>query len=294
MCSSSTLVSIYILDICPHFFSVTRNIMPHITQIACVESEHQDEFSTYVTPKMPMDAGAEKATGIVFDGKCLIVKGKKVDTVGIREMLEKLLDWLRQYRNVLLVAHNGRVFDFRVLCMAISRCGLEQRFKDTVLGFVDTLTTIKRKFPKLISYKQECLAQHFGLSEYNAHNAEDDVRMLNNIVRAANLSDSEMTKCSYSSNCHFQQELFNLSRSKNIDSLHVLVAKGVLKLCMAENIAGSGLALGHLKLVYDRSGEDGLTCVLSSKNRDGRPRITSSSKVLQAIIPKLCEYFASA
>ena len=39
--------------------------------------------------------------------------------------------------------------------------------------------------------------------------------------------------------------------------------KEIMKMCFAENIAGSGLALGHLKTIFDRNGEDGLMCVFT-------------------------------
>ena len=63
-------------------------------------------------------------------------------------------------------------------------------------------------------------------------------------------------------------------------------------MCFAENIAGSGLALGHLKTIFDRNGEDGLMCVFTSKT-DGKPRVSSTTKVLENVIAKLCDYFSS-
>ena len=54
-------------------------------------------------------------------------------------------------------------------------------------------------------------------------------------------------------------------------------------MCFAENIAGSGLAL---------NGEDGLMCVFTSKT-DGKPRVSSTTKVLENVIAKLCDYFSS-
>lgn len=60
--------------------------------------------------------------------------------------------------------------------------------------------------------------------------------------------------------------IFNETKSRNIDSLHCLIASGVLKTATAENIAGSGLNLHHLQLIWQRDGEDGLLNVLSAKN----------------------------
>ena len=161
--------------------------MPHITQIACVDPESKDQFSAYVLPKIQMDPNAEQATGIVFDGTSLYVKGQQVNAINITDALDQLLTWLKQFDNVVLVAHNGRVFDFRVLCSVINKCKLRHVFTEIISAFVDSLNVMRKTIPKLPSYKQECLAQHFGLPNYNAHNAVDDVVMLDKIFPAADV-----------------------------------------------------------------------------------------------------------
>jgi hypothetical protein len=65
----------------------------------------------------------------------------------------------------------------------------------------------------------------------------------------------------------------------------------VCKLNIAENIAGSGLNLKHLQIVYNRAGEDGLRDIFIAKNSEGAPRVTSCKKVLDEVIPKLLAYF---
>lgn len=105
------------------------------------------------------------------------------------------------------------------------------------------------------------------------------------------MTTSDFVKHSYSANCHFLQEVFNETKSRNIDSLHCLIASGVLKTTTAENIAGSGLNLHHLQLIWQRDGEDGLMNVLSAKNSLDKPRVTKDKRLLGNIIPKLCCYF---
>ena len=60
---------------------------------------------------------------------------------------------------------------------------------------------------------------------------------------------------------------FQSCKNRNVGSLHCLVASGVIKLATAENIAGSGLNLQHLKLVWQRDGEDGIRNIFTAKNR---------------------------
>jgi DNA polymerase III epsilon subunit-like protein len=93
--------------------------MPHITQLACLDTIHKTEFSTYVIPQIPIDVGAEKATGIIFDGSKLKVKGEEVIALKVKDALTQFLDYLKKFDDVVLVAHNGRVFDFRVLSSAV-------------------------------------------------------------------------------------------------------------------------------------------------------------------------------
>lgn len=87
------------------------------------------------------------------------------------------------------------------------------------------------------------------------------------------------------------QEVFNETKSRNIDSLNCLIASGVLKTATAENIAGSGLNLHHLQLIWQRDGEDGLMNVLFAKNSLDKPRVTKDKQLLGNIIPKLYCYF---
>ena len=86
----------------------------------------------------------------------------------------------------------------------------------------------------------------------------------------------------------FLQEDFNLAKAQNVGSLYCLVASSVIKLATAEHIAGSGLLiLQHLRLVWQRDGEDGLRLVFSIE----KPSVTKDAKLLGNIIPKLISYF---
>lgn len=190
--------------------------MPHITQIAAVNSNTKEQFSRYVAPDLPITPMAEKVTNITWSGGVLCYRGEPVDFVRIKTALVDFLEWLEKFPTVVIVAHNGRTFDFRVLCNAFRSCGLQDRFCSKVSAFCDSLTLFRQKFPKLEKYKQEFLAQHFCGHTYNAHNALDDVIMLDEIMQAALLSVSDFKKHSYNTECQFLQEEFNSCKSKNI------------------------------------------------------------------------------
>jgi DNA polymerase III alpha subunit (gram-positive type) len=258
-----------------------------------MESESKDQFSRYICPGLPISAGAEKATHITWSGGVLSYLGEPVPFMHIKPALEEFLDWVQKFQNVVIVAHNGRLFDFKVLCNALVNCDLQQMFTSRVSAFCDSLTLLRNKYPKLQKYTQIFLADHFCGETYNAHNAADDATMLCKLMEAADVSVTDYKKHSYDRESHFLQEKFNLCKSKNIASLQILIGKGVMKACTAENIAGSGLHLSHLELIFKRDGEDGLVNVFSMKNCIGKPRVTNDKKVLGECIPKLCKFFSS-
>ena len=75
----------------------------------------REKFSCDVKPLIPIPAEAQKITGISLNGTEMTVKiYMYVNAFG------KFLDFFKKFDSVILIAHNGRVFDFRVLSFAIS------------------------------------------------------------------------------------------------------------------------------------------------------------------------------
>ena len=145
--------------------------------MAAEDMTTREKFSCYVKPLIPITAVAEKITGISWNGFEMTVKNSHVhvDAIPIVEALGKFLEFLKKFDSVILIAHNGRIFDFRVLSYAISQVKMCEMFLKYVLAFVDSLAMFRSKVPKLSSYKQEYLAQHFLKEAYNSYNATDDV-----------------------------------------------------------------------------------------------------------------------
>lgn len=169
-----------------------------------------EKSSCYVKPLIPISAEAQKVTGISWNGTEMTVKGLHVDAFIIEEAICKFLEFLKKFDSV-MIAHNGKVFDFRVLSYAVNRLGICEIFLKCVLAFVDSLSMFRSKVPKLSSHKQEYLAQHFCEESYNSHNATDDVDMLVKILYPSGMTKSDFVKHSYSANCHFLQEVLKYS-----------------------------------------------------------------------------------
>ena len=126
-------------------FSVRGREFPHITQIAAIEKETGQHFSRYVTPGKPIHMEVTNLTGIAWDGYKLTVHGKEVQAVPISQALLEFFKWLQQFHNTVLVAHNGKRFDFRILSKAVQSCDLFDSFEQRVVGFVDSVHVLKEK-----------------------------------------------------------------------------------------------------------------------------------------------------
>ena len=81
----------------------------------------------------------------------MTIKNSHVDAIPIVEALGKFLEFLKKFDSVILIAHNGRIFDFRVLSYAISQVKMCEMFLKYVLASVDSLAMFRSKVPKLSS-----------------------------------------------------------------------------------------------------------------------------------------------
>lgn len=80
------------------------------------------------------------------------MKGSPVDAFPIVEALYKFLEFLKKIDSVILIAHNGRVFDFRVLSYAVNLlgiCTICNIFLKCVIAFADSRAMFCSKVPKL-------------------------------------------------------------------------------------------------------------------------------------------------
>ena len=78
----------------------------------------------------------------------------------------------------LLVFHNGRALDSRVILSELKRASLDDQFQDICAGFVDTLPLLRQVLPGKKSYALESLYQEQLQRGFSAHNAMADVQAL--------------------------------------------------------------------------------------------------------------------
>lgn len=149
-----------------------------------------------------------------------------------------------------------------------------------------TLSIFRKIYPGRKSYKQEELVHSLLISTCDAHNAVGDVQALGKLIENTALSPQEILQHSFTPRAVQNALLFREEKAKNLPILNPLISKGVLKMSTAENVAGFGLQLTHLKKIFQR-GEHGLTFILP--NSEGQPRVTNVKRTL--VFPKLVDFF---
>lgn len=186
--------------------------IPHITQVAAavVHSAAQWEFNCYVLPKIPQSQEAQRVSGITVSlSGVLMVNGKEVETETIDSAVSKFLDWLKFYKKVILIAHNGENFDFPVFMTALASVNRASEFCDIVIGFVDSLPLLKKIFPGQSSYKQENLVSNLLAATYGAHNALEDVRSLGWLIKHEKVTDKHLQDFTFSPEAVKNQLTYN-------------------------------------------------------------------------------------
>ena len=204
-----------------------------------------------------------------------------VEAVGIREALLKLIKFLKN-GNVVLVGHNIKSFDIPVLFTALQNTSLEKEFEEVVSGFLDTLSLFKNVHPGLASYKQESLYKHFFDETYAAHSALQDVIALSRLfshIQDENIRLQNTMSFNYMSLCYKQ----NCLKKVNMVTWEPFVLNKTISKGLSERAAASGLKLSHVKLAFQRNGERGIRSLFTEKNSLGKPRVTSSNRVIERI-----------
>uniref|UniRef100_A0A4W5RKP1 exodeoxyribonuclease III n=1 Tax=Hucho hucho TaxID=62062 RepID=A0A4W5RKP1_9TELE len=154
-----------------------------IIQLSAISGERT--FNVYALPRCSMTDEASMVTGFtVRDHQTLLLHGRQVDTIPLREALTSFISFLRSFQKPLLAAHNAQRFDCPVLARALRECSLMHEFQEVVSGFLDTFKISKEMFSsKLAKYSQEYLVRVFLKKTYEAHNALEDVKALQELYQ---------------------------------------------------------------------------------------------------------------
>ena len=274
------------------YFDLETTSLERNCDIVQLSAVHKNSvFNRYVLPNKPIAEQAEIATKLQVKNGVLYYKNTQVHTVTIAQCVIDFIQWLRHdvQGEIILVAHNCKVFDAPRLLNHVSICNQAAEFGETVCGFVDTLPLFRAHYKnELTKFSQKSLADHFLHKEYNAHNAEDDAKILQEIVNVSKLTRQDMCQYSFSVQCIFQENKRWQCKKLHEISLQTLIHKKVCSAGIVGKIAASGLNLGHLKLAFSRNGAEGVAVLLSERDVNGRMRVTKSKKIIE----KISDYFA--
>ncbi|XP_053366622.1 protein PML-like [Clarias gariepinus] len=152
-----------------------------IIQLSAISG--QRTFNVYIFPRCAIDAGASSATGLTIDREQLHLHGQPVVTVSLSEALNLFISFLKTISRPILVGHNCKQFDCPILLRILIEFNLLEEFRDVVPVYLDTLLLSRRMFPYLQKHTQTSLVQHFLQKTYEAHNAIEDVRALQELYR---------------------------------------------------------------------------------------------------------------
>lgn len=180
---------------------------------------------------------------------------------------------------------------------AILKANLDESFKEVVAGFGDTLPLLRSiskeqaaqvsgETVKLSSALSQVYRRVFGDSSAESldwHDAVTDVKALKRLLQ--HYTNYSLEPHCITLDCVLSEVKWCARKNSNLSSLRCLYSgkDAVISKGIAAKIAGSGLLYGHMKCVYDRSGEEGLRDLLSSK-MSGSVRVTNRKVTLDKII----------
>uniref|UniRef100_A0A3P9I3B9 exodeoxyribonuclease III n=1 Tax=Oryzias latipes TaxID=8090 RepID=A0A3P9I3B9_ORYLA len=183
---------------------------------------------------------ASQVNGFTVTPDGLFLRGCRKQTTPLRDALNDFLNFLRSFRRpVLLAAHNARRFDAPVFTRVLAQNSLLLEFQQVVCGFLDTFLLSKSLYPRLASYSQEYLVQTFLGESYNAHDAVEDARMLQELYRAWKPHPSNVlrriTRHTFFNSLRLQVRLYLSINEEKVNKLPSLSVKSVTKRMFLSN-----------------------------------------------------------
>ncbi|XP_015243578.1 PREDICTED: protein PML-like [Cyprinodon variegatus] len=149
-----------------------------IIQLAAVSGGHS--LNLYVVPRCRIQRGAARVTGFKVRKQRLFLHHRLVFTNTLKEVVVSFITFLQMLGRPLIVGHNIRRFDCRLLAQALDDLNLRATFQASASGFVDTLPLARELLRDhgLQSFGQENLVRELLGINYKAHDALEDVRAL--------------------------------------------------------------------------------------------------------------------
>ncbi|XP_037804851.1 uncharacterized protein LOC119599169 [Penaeus monodon] len=252
----------------------------HIIQIAGVRGD--SSYSAYVIPDIPIGVRATAVTGISLNKGLLWHHGRVVEAQPIRNALKGFFEFLGPGR-VLLVGHNAKTFDSRVLITTATNTGMINVLKMQTLGFLDTLPLFRKLYPRRKTHTLGDLHKSLIGEKFAAHNASADTRALQRLVEK--VSPDLKTMEAYTFDVEYVEAAlaYLYMKKENMETLYPLENVNV-KVSMLEKIAASGLKMEHLQAAYKSDRENGIRELFAQQLPDGKARVTRVKRIVDNVI----------
>ena len=249
-----------------------------IVQIAAICGE--ERFNTYVMPTQDFAPQATAATGLHVKDEKLCHQGEPLKTVNISEALLHFMDFIQRFHEPILAGHNSKGFDVPILIHHLKSLNMVGVFKRHIFGCLDTLILARYKIPGAGSYTQESLVHSLLDRTYNAHNALDDVALLQDLYyHSLKISSTDTT-----------DHLFTIDYVICLKSLKPLVDAKVFPSPIRRLLANSSLGLEQLKVVHQLDPDNGIDSVFTEPcGPESKPRITTDKSLINRVNKYLFE-----
>lgn len=247
----------------------------HIIQIAAVGPD--SSYDAYVLPKIPIGARSTAVTGISLKRDLLWHHGRVVEAESITHALKGFFDFLGPGR-VLLVGHNSKSFDSRVLITTATNTGTIDVLKRRTLGFIDTLPLFRKLFPRRKKHTLGDLHKSLIGEKFAAHNALADTLALRRLVEKVSPDPETLEAFAFDVE-YVEASLAYLDmRKENMETLYPLENVNVTS-SMLNKIAASGLRMEHLRAAYESDRENGIRELFAQPLADGKARVTRVKRI---------------
>lgn len=118
---------------------------------------------------------------------------------------------------------------------------------------------------------------------YNAHDATEDVIMLQTLVSKVEFFKENHMCSTFTSQYALDVFLYQKLVNKNLPSLQCLVDQKVIRLGITKKVAGSCLNFSSLNLASKRN-QDGIYALFKEKSSHGKSvGVTNSKKILDSV-----------
>lgn len=245
-------------------------------------------FNRYANPTQSINPKSSAVHGLTSEGNDLYRRGVRVQSSPLESVLNDLLIFLRQIsKPCLLVAHNCS-FDSSRLLLKIKEVSLIEQFREIVVGFADTLSLFRKRFPdrkgrgslKLTTLSEELI----NLPATDAHDAISDVILLEKLVRRF-ISYDDLVQSAES----FDSLIESMDRDENskiylqsLNPLSEVVSKQMLK-----RMAYAAISYESILSEYQKSEKHAID--LLEQRVEGKAQLIKSKKVLNSILSHLSE-----